>query len=459
MSALNVLLVTYAFPPAGGVNVLRAASLARYFPTEGIRLDVLTTRNPSSVGKDATHLREIPPEVTIHRTATLDLPFGIKKRLKRLITGSRPPSAQTVVNASAGKPSFLKRLLQDLLLPDPQVTWLPVLTHVARRIVRERSIDLVLITTAPYSTLLLAERLRREFPDLPIVLDFRDEWLSTSFDVASFQFSQSERARQFAVHAEAKAIASATQVVSVTEAARREIHGRYPNQPESKFVHIPNGFDATRISRSASSRTARRDGKIVVTYIGSVYASTEPTMLVEALKSLPAEIKSRFLIRFIGHIEEPRYREALLQLGDMVEVKGYLPQHEALAAMSETDYVLLVTHDRLNVSAKFYDYIGAGKPILACVHPQGDVRRLLEELRAGWWADSADAERIRQMFLDASGRENCPPSDFQPDLEKIAQYERKVLAQRYARLLHWIASRQREGGSHLPAAALAGRAE
>ena len=34
MSPLNVLLVVYAFPPAGGVGVLRAASLARYFPAE-----------------------------------------------------------------------------------------------------------------------------------------------------------------------------------------------------------------------------------------------------------------------------------------------------------------------------------------------------------------------------------------------------------------------------------------
>jgi glycosyltransferase involved in cell wall biosynthesis len=439
MSAQNVLLVTYAFPPAGGVNVLRAASLARYLPTEGIRLDVLTTRNPSSVGTDATHLREIPPEVTIHRTLTLDLPFGIKKGLKRLITGSRPPSTQAVVSAPHGTPSFLKRLLQDLLLPDPQVTWLPVLTRVARRIVRERNIDLVLITAAPFSSLRLAERLRKEIPDLPIVLDFRDEWLSTSFDVASFQFSRSERARSFAIQAEAKAIGSATVVVSVTEAARREIRGRYPNQPESKFVHIPNGFDATRISRSASPGEARPDGKIVVTYVGTIYASTEPTMLVEALKSLPAEVKSRFVIRFIGHIEEPRYRETLLQLGNMVELRGYLPQHQALAAMSETDYVLLVTHDRLNVSAKFYDYIGAGKPILACVHPQGDVRRLVEDLRAGWWADSRDAGSIRQLFVDAAARGSWPLSEFQPDLEKIAQYERKTLAKRYAALLHSIA--------------------
>ena len=74
--------------------------------------------------------------------------------------------------------------------------------------------------------------------------------------------------------------------------------------------------------------------------------------------------------------------------------------------MNETDYLLLVTHDRLNISAKFYDYIGAGKPILATVHPEGDVRRLLEDLRAGWWAGNRDVEGIRQLFFDAAARGN-----------------------------------------------------
>jgi len=458
MALLKVMLVVYAFPPAGGVGVLRAASLARYFPGEGIQFDVLTTRNPSSVGMDLSLLREIPPEVKVHRTITLDLPFGIKKRLKRLVTGAKPPASQADGAAKAGKPNLLKRALQDLLMPDPQVTWLPVLTRAARRIVRDRKIDLVIITTAPYSNLLLAKRLRKEFPDLPIVLDFRDEWLSTSFDVASFQFSQSERARSFAIEAEATAVKSATAVVAVTEAARREMRARYPGDPESKFHLVPNGFDSTRLVRSAPSSNRPAGGKIVVSYVGSLYASTEPTMLAAAIQSLPAEVKSQFTLRFIGHIEEPRYRDALLQLGEMVELKGYLPQGEALAAMNETDYVLLITHDRLNVSAKFYDYIGSGKPILGCVHPEGDVRRLLDELRAGWWADSRDAGAIRQLFLDAAARRDTLQSEFQPDTEKIAQYERKVLAHRYADLLHSIAHPEHVGDSDAVTAALAGKA-
>ncbi len=442
MKPFNVLLVSYSFPPAGGVGVLRAASLARYLPAEGIRLDVLTARNASAVGTDSGLLGKIPTEVGIHRTITLDLPFGIKKAIKKLITGSKAAAGNAAGTGKAGKRGLLKKIIQDLLLPYPQVTWLPVLSRAARRIVKQRSIDLVLITVPPFSSVLLVEKLRREFPLLPIVVDFRDEWLSTTIDLVSF--SRSERALRVARRAEQSAVAHSTAIVAVTEVARREICSRYPHQPANKFHLIPNGFDAERLRESALSAkpaASRGDGRIVLAYVGTVYGSTEPTTLVEALQSLPSEVKSCFRLRFIGHIEEPRFRASLLQLGEMVELTGFLRQDQALAAMNEADYALLITHDPLNVAAKFYDYIGAGKPILATVHPQGEVRRLMEELRAGWCVDSRDVEAIRQLFIDVAGNGNAMLASFHPDREKIAQYERKVVAQRYARLLYSIAGR------------------
>jgi hypothetical protein len=456
MSALNVLLVTYVFPPAGGVGVLRAASLARYLPAEGIRLDVLTARNASAVGAEPTLLKEIPAEVNIHRTITFDLPFGVKKGIKRLITRARRSGAKAAGSASGGTSALFRRLLENILLPDPQVTWFPVLTRAARRIVREREIDLVLITAPPFSNVLLVKKLRKEFPRLAIVVDFRDEWLSTTIDLVGF--SRGKRARRVARNFEASAVANATAIVAVTEAARREIRSRYPQEHDYKFQLLPNGFDATRLNTPTLPLGRRSGGVITVTYIGTVYSSTEPTTLVEAVQSLPPEIKSRFRFRFVGHIEEPRFREALLQLGEMVELRGHMPQHEALAAMNETDYALLVSHDRLNVSAKFYDYVGAGKPILACIHPDGDIRVMLEELRAGWWADIQDVAGIRQLFLDAAASGNTLPAAFKPDTEKIARYERKVLAQRYAALLHSIAGKQRENGSQIQAPELTRKA-
>ncbi|HXS13594.1 MAG TPA: glycosyltransferase [Acidobacteriaceae bacterium] len=444
MEPLNVLLVSYVFPPVGGTGVMRAASLARYLPGENIRLDVLTARNPAAVGNDPTLLKDIPPSVTVHRTLTLDLPFGVKKAIKRFVVGTKSsakPAGQQAAPAGRKKPGLLKRILDNVLLPDPQVTWFPVLSRAAPRIIRERKIDLVLITVPAFSNLLLIKKLRKEFPHLPIVADFRDEWIATSFELVSFSFSDSPRAEQTARRIEAETVANATAVVAVTESARNKIHSRYPEQPDEKFQLVPNGFDATRMTRTAAA-TPRNDGKVLLTHVGTVYPTTAPGSLVDAIKLLPADVRSRLKLRFIGHIEEPRFREALLGLGDMVELFGYMPQREALAAMQETDYVLLLNTDPLNVGNKFYEYAGGGKPILGAVHPGGETRILLEQMRAGWWAGIDDVEGIRKLLLDAVNRGDSLLQEFRPDTERIAQYERAVLARRYARLLHGIAGRQ-----------------
>jgi glycosyltransferase involved in cell wall biosynthesis len=423
---LNVLLITFSFPPAGGVGVLRALSLAKYLPENGIRVDVLTARNAPAVGKDLALLAQVPESVTVHRTWTLDLPFALRKAIKKRVTKG---AAQNTAAKPAGGGNPLKKLIGNLLLPDPQVGWLPFAFPAARRIIRSRNIDLVLITVPPFSTVRLVTKLRKVFPKLPIVLDFRDEWLTTTIDLVSF--NNNDRARSIAHAAEREAVRDATTVVAVTEAARLEIMGRYPGQDPAKFRCIPNGFD-TPVPTAAPAPSAAKD-TILLTYLGTVYGSTDPATFIEAILSLPPELRARLRVRYIGHIETPAYRESLLRLGDTVELKGFVPQAEALRAIQDTDYLLLITHDRINVAAKFYDYLGSGKPIVAAVHPGGDVRKLLEETRAGRWADSADPAAIAALLTSIlTPNTTAPPA---PDLTRIAAYHRRALTQRYADLL------------------------
>jgi hypothetical protein len=397
-------------------------------------------------------LKDIPQNVTIHRTITLDLPFGLKKAVKRFVTKKKSPQGSSDGPGAPGKPGLLKRILEYVLLPDPQVTWYPILKRAARKIIRRRKIDLVVITVPPFSNLLIVEKLRKEFPKLPIVLDFRDEWLATTFDLVSFSFASGARARNIADRIESGAVSNATAVVAVTEAARQVIRARYPDQAESKFQLVPNGFDATRLVRSENPVDRRSGDSVILTHVGTIYPTTAPTPLVEAIRLLPESVRSRLKLRFIGHIEEPRFREALLQLGDMVELRGYMPQREALAAMQETDYVLLLNHDPLNVGSKFYDYSGGGKPIIGAVHPNGETRRLLDQMRAGWWAPIDDVEGIRQLLLEAVTRGDSLANDFRPDTDAIAQYERTVLAKRYASLLRSICQQPAAGEFHAPSA-------
>ena len=426
---MNVLLISFSFPPAGGVGVLRAASLAKYLPEQDIRLDVLTARNAPAVGRDLELLRQIPSSVTVHRTWTLDLPFGLRKSIKKVLSRGGP----RVMAASEAKPkkSILGRVRQfvaNLLLPDPQIGWLPFALPAAKRIIRRRKIDAVVITVPPFSTTKLVTKLRATFPSLPIVIDFRDEWLSTTIRFVSF--NKAPRAYEVAKRTESESITAATAVVAVTENAVRELQLRYPAMKQ-KFVCIPNGFD------TALQQPARRSPSeiISITYIGSVYGSTDPTTFLEAVAQLPSNIKRRLQIRFVGRIENDVYRRAFQEVADVVELRGFVPQSEALSLLHQSDYALLITHDPVNVSAKFYDYLGAAKPVLAVVHPEGEVERMVEELGAGWCADIHNAASIRNMLIDAVQRAGNGEDVFRPNLEKIAMYHRRPLAHRYAHLL------------------------
>src|SRR5579864_1547916 len=100
---LNVLLITFSFPPAGGVGVLRALSLAKYLPENDVRVDVLTARNAPSVGKDLTLLAQVPDSVTVHRAWTLDLPFAIRKRLKKAVSGAGAKGGSSTEDAAKGR--------------------------------------------------------------------------------------------------------------------------------------------------------------------------------------------------------------------------------------------------------------------------------------------------------------------------------------------------------------------
>lgn len=453
---MNVLLVTYSFPPAAGVGVLRALSLAKYLPESEIRLDVLTAKNAAAVGRDPRLLEQVPQSVTVHRTWTLDLPFGVRKAIKRIVAGrggsakrktgtgaSGAASTPAVAEKNPGNP--LKRILANLLLPDPQVGWLPFAWRAARRIIRERHIDAVVVTVPPFSSVLLISRLRRLFPALPLVLDFRDEWLTTTIDLVSF--NNNARARRVAHRAESEAVRDATAVVCVTEAAVRELRNRYPNIPPDRFVCIPNGYDRPVPQTSQNLPEATSGAPVTLTYIGTVYGSTDPKPVVEAILSLSEQVRRRLRLRFIGHIESPQLRDTLLRLsesGVQLELIGFVPQAEALSYIERTDYLLLITHDPINVAAKLYDYLSSGRPILAAVHPTGDVRRILEDTRAGWSASIHDVNKIAALISHAVQQGPELAAGFHPDTEAISRYHRRPLAARYAKLLKTLAGTHKE---------------
>ena len=81
MSRDKTLLISYLFPPSGGVGVQRAVSYAKYLPAAGSAVSVLTAKNAATALRDPSLLGTIPSDVPIYRTLTPEISYDLRQRI------------------------------------------------------------------------------------------------------------------------------------------------------------------------------------------------------------------------------------------------------------------------------------------------------------------------------------------------------------------------------------------
>jgi glycosyltransferase involved in cell wall biosynthesis len=434
VSVKRVLLVSYLFPPAGGISVQRMLTMAKYLPQYGFEVQVLAAKNPTTPTMDPALVGQIPSSVRVHRTVTPEVPFSVKRRIWGWLSppgrrAAKAPAPQVAKSASRGWKSRVVDATRKVFSPDPEVVWVPFALRRARSIIRRDQIDAVVVTAPPFSAFLIGNALKREFPHLTLISDFRDDWLR--FFLGTFDFLQSANVRRRAEHIERETVERSSRVVVVTRSLLEEMRGRYPDQPTDKFVCVPNGFDPAVL---AGFRSRPHGGSgIVVTYTGTVYSTTSARHYLDALDSLPDEIRAQVETRFVGRIAEEE-RPFLQGRKSKVTEFGFVPQTEALRLMEETDFLLVTMLDPTATSGKIYEYLPTGKPILAVAVP-GELSQLIQETGTGWCIDPANREGLASMLSQLLHPSRKLLNQFQPNWEAIRAYERPRLAGVFADII------------------------
>jgi glycosyltransferase involved in cell wall biosynthesis len=427
----RILIISYLFPPSGGIAVQRALSLAKYLPGCGYDVHVLSARNAAAPVLDPELLQQVPAGVTLHRAFTPEIPFGIRQWLwKRLSGGGKTHTSAAVM---AGERRFsVERVVKDavkrVLCPEPEVLWVPFALRQARRIVRHYGIETVLVTVPPFSALIAGTKLKREFPNIILVSDFRDEWLT--FYLKDFDFQSGDYTRRRAEAIERETVERSDLVVAVTASSLRKIRERYPDEPDSKFACVHNGYDP-EVFANLKCRGHGQPG-IIVTHVGTAYKTASPRYYLDALDGMQEEVRSRIETRFVGRISESE-RALLESRKSPVRLLGFMPQQQALQQMEETDFLLLTMTNEISLPGKLFEYLATGKPILAITPRGSEVERILTETGGGWCAEPDDRVGIQAMLHRAFGSASAGTGWFRSDRDAIRRYERPGLAREYAR--------------------------
>ena len=379
---MKVLLVTMYFPPAGGGGVQRSLKLAQYLPALGVETHVLAPDDPKWVHRDP-ELR-VPTQAWIHRARYLGPQARKPAEELRAADGLERAVLQARITA------------RRLLLPDASVTWNLTAIPAAIRIVRREGIDAVITTSPPPSVHFVGAAVQRA-TGVRWIADLRDPIVANQHRRDD---TTAARARQAANEQVAKLVARrADAVTCVSEAIAaeaRELGAR------GDVRVIANGCDFDDFAGLEYSPAER----FRITHAGSFFGKRDPRPFLQAFRDADLDAVARFVGDFRASDRE--WAESL-GLGDRLELVDYLPRRESLRYQRDSEALLLLVPDAGGrgkgvLSGKVFEYIAAGRPILAAVPPDGAAAQLIRETGAGVVAAPDDVDAIKAALVELHSR-------------------------------------------------------
>jgi len=310
------------------------------------------------------------------------------------------------------------------------------------------SFDAVFSSGMPFSDHVIAMAVQ-SLLGLPWVAEFRDPWAEY---VHARQWRR-EWGRRWTLLTEAAVVRRAAFIVSVNKRMSGRFAERYAAVPARKFVTVENGYDPCDFPAPAA---ATRSGMFEVVYAGSLYDSRKPDAILSAWRRFiaahaGAERRARLVFagRLGAHLDE-----VLRAGGDgSVTYLGVLPHSQALQAMASASVNLVILPElpggALDVTAKVYECLGSGRPVLAIVPRHGAAADLLRGMEAVWLCDPREAGEIARalavLYRSFLAGRLCERIDRSKAQHLTREFQAGVLASVLDRAVQNWNGRRREG--------------
>lgn len=422
----KVLLLAYYFPPLGMGGVQRAAKLVKYLPELGWEPVVVSVKEVAYFAKDTGLAQEIEG-TRVLRTGSLD-----PQRLVELLRGAFGSSKGNTSSRGLGRLwTWYETLCKWLFVPDAKILWVPFALMRAARVAAKERVRVV-VTTSPPTSAHLAGLLLRSGLRCRWVADFRDQWTGGHLDL-------SPTVVQRVLHRmlEKLVLKRADAVVCVSRALGASLSYK-SSRRRLRVAVIPNGYDEADFQQAAAPRGHR--GRIV--YCGSLSRLADPTNLLRACALLAVQrpqLRRHLRLVFVGGEIGHDFQGLAAKLGleDVVEFTGYVAHQQAVKLLQSAEVLLLLltgTTSRDVVPGKIFEYLRAGRPILAII-PPGEAEELLRRYAPGTVIAENTVDAIAKAIVEVLGTRR---RGTWVDAVGVRQFERRQLAADFAQVLQMV---------------------
>ena len=293
-------------------------------------------------------------------------------------------------------------------------------TAAGRKLVKHWRPDIILASAPPNSGLIAAWRIARAC-HAPWIADLRDLWADNSYYNHPNWRLWIDRLIEPAV------LRSAAGLVTVSPIWADILRGKY----EQPVACILNGFVAEDFP---AVPTGPEPGDVVsILYTGSIYAGyRDPAPLFQAIALLTPAERRHVAVHFYGpgdsDAQDVMAAAAAVGVADRAFLHARVSYRESLSLQQSADVLLLLQWNHIkdagNIPAKFFEYLGARRPILLIGYEHGNLAQMIRERDTGIVANdpSIIAEQLRRWIAQRPAGIPAVPAVAREGMSRADQY-------------------------------------
>ncbi|MDB4020995.1 hypothetical protein N8Z80_03065 [Litorivicinus sp.] len=384
---IRVVIASYIFPPRNGPGSDRVYAYAKYLSEHGFNVTVFAPESAGNLSYPMTGFSVI-----------------------------RVGKSSAIVGGSIKRLSFpwLRKVAQKLALTEfyrmlpwfssrrDESSWLADVQIAIEKFIIQFGCDLLLTSHPPSETIRLGSRIKQNFPNLHWVIDYRDLY-SRNHMADYFPF-----VKLLLEAIEKNCLRSADAIIIASESFLVDQESLLPKG--IKKIVIYNGFfRLPRVSGVKSEKNRKACvNKLVLAYTGALYNGKRD---IETLLRFVGSSPSYFLNLVLFSHDEKRLVERLLDRcgvrASSINIRVNLSREETLKIQNDSDMLVVLLRkdgkDRSYPTAKLFEYISSGKPILGFGVPDSEASKILTKLNAGiFFSDiptATDLDRLKNMTI------------------------------------------------------------
>jgi glycosyltransferase involved in cell wall biosynthesis len=392
----KVLIISYYWPPSGGIGVHRCLKFAKYLQDFGWEPVVYAPLNAQYPYFDQTNFAHIPQDITVIRRKIFE-PFDLFKK----ISGRKKTDSANPVYVRDRKLSRIDKLAiwirGNLFIPDARCFWISPSVRFLKNYLKDHPVDAIFTDGPPHTNTEIGRRLSQA-TGIPWLMDFQDPWTQVDY-YEMLKIGKCADKKHHKLEQIAFKTAKKTTIVSPTWKKDLESIGA------TNVDVIVWGYDEDDFLEQVSEH----DEDFTIVHAGQLGYDRRPDTLIRLLgelKSINAEFGQKLRIKFAGTVDYAIVEMIKLAgLQDNYYALGNISRPQAIELTRKAHILLLPLNIADNakgrIPGKLFENLRAERPILCLGPTDSDVASIIEKSNTGKTFEYDNYDEIKGFILEA----------------------------------------------------------